>query len=341
MMRAHGYRSADGQIEMTDYNVLAAGQERVMKIYLAPLEGITGWIFRSAVHECFGGFDKYFVPFIRPNQMGHFSAREKKDILPEHNKGMRAVPQILTNRADDFLRTAEKLKDFGYEEINLNLGCPSKTVVTKGRGAGFLADPDRLDLFLEEIFGKCPVKISVKTRLGMEDASEFARLMEIYNQYPIEELIIHPRVQKDFYKNTPDLDTYAEAARSSRIPLCYNGDVFSKQDYEKLIAKFPDTDCIMTGRGILKDPSLARQLRGGKGADKAELRRFHDLLYAGYCEEMSGDRTILFKMKELWTYLAPLFADSKKYTKKIKKAEKCAVYEQLVDELFAGTELQP
>ena len=215
-----------------------------MKIYLAPLEGITGWIFRSAVHECFGGFDKYFVPFIRPNQMGHFSAREKKDILPEHNKGMRAVPQILTNRADDFLRTAEKLKDFGYEEINLNLGCPSKTVVTKGRGAGFLADPDRLDLFLEEIFGKCPVKISVKTRLGMEDASEFARLMEIYNQYPIEELIIHPRVQKDFYKNTPDLDTYAEAARSSRIPLCYNGDIFSKQDYEKLIAKFPDTDCI-------------------------------------------------------------------------------------------------
>lgn len=340
-MRAHGYRSADGQIEMTDYNVLAAGQERVMKIYLAPLEGITGWIFRSAVHECFGGFDKYFVPFIRPNQMGHFSAREKKDILPEHNKGMRAVPQILTNRADDFLRTAEKLKDFGYEEINLNLGCPSKTVVTKGRGAGFLADPDRLDLFLEEIFGKCPVKISVKTRLGMEDASEFARLMEIYNQYPIEELIIHPRVQKDFYKNTPDLDTYAEAARSSRIPLCYNGDIFSKQDYEKLILKFPDTDCIMTGRGILKDPSLARQLRGGKGADKAELRRFHDLLYAGYCEEMSGDRTILFKMKELWTYLAPLFADSKKYTKKIKKAEKCAVYEQLVDELFAGTELQP
>ena len=312
-----------------------------MKIYLAPLEGITGWIYRNALKECFGGFDKYFVPFIRPNQMGHFSAREKKDILPEHNKGMRAVPQILTNRADDFLRTAEKLKDFGYEEINLNLGCPSKTVVTKGRGAGFLADPDRLDLFLEEIFGKCPVKISVKTRLGMEDASEFTRLMEIYNQYPIEELIIHPRVQKDFYKNTPDLDTFAEAARTSRNPVCYNGDIFSKQDYEKLISKFPDIDCIMTGRGILKDPSLARRLRGGKGADKAELRRFHDLLYAGYCEEMSGDRTILFKMKELWTYLAPLFADSKKYAKKIKKAEKCAVYEQLVDELFAEAELQP
>ena len=312
-----------------------------MKIYLAPLEGITGWIFRSAVHECFGDFDKYFVPFIRPNQMGHFSAREKKDILPEHNKGMRTVPQILTNRADDFLRTAEKLKDFGYEEVNLNLGCPSKTVVTKGRGAGFLADPESLDRFLGEIFDRCPIRISLKTRLGMEDASEFAALMEIYNKYPAEELIIHPRVQKDFYKNTPDLGAFAAAADISRNPVCYNGDIFSVDDYERLKKRFPETDRVMTGRGVLKDPALGRRLRGGRGADKAELRRFHDLLYAGYCEEMSGDRTILYKMKELWTYLAPLFTDSKKYAKKIKKAEKCAVYEQIIDELFSETEVQP
>lgn len=312
-----------------------------MKIYLAPLEGITGWIFRNAVHECFGGFDKYFVPFIRPNQMGHFSAREKKDILPEHNKGMRTVPQILTNRADDFLRTAEKLKEFGYEEVNLNLGCPSKTVVTKGRGAGFLADPESLDRFLGEIFDRCPIRISLKTRLGMEDASEFAALMEIYNKYPAEELIIHPRVQKDFYKNTPDLGAFAAAADSSRNPVCYNGDIFSVDDYERLKKRFPETDRVMTGRGVLKDPALGRRLRGGRGADKAELRRFHDLLYAGYCEEMSGDRTILYKMKELWTYLAPLFTDSKKYAKKIKKTEKCAVYEQIIDELFSETEVQP
>ncbi len=312
-----------------------------MKIYLAPLEGITGWIFRSAVHECFGGFDKYFVPFIRPNQMGHLSAREKKDILPEHNTGMRTVPQILTNRADDFLRTAEKLKDFGYEEVNLNLGCPSKTVVTKGRGAGFLADPAGLDRFLGEIFEKSPVRISLKTRLGMEDASEFMALMKIYNKYPAEELIIHPRVQKDFYKNTPDLQAFARAADISRIPVCYNGDIFSVEDYERFTERFPGTDRVMTGRGVLKDPSLARKLRGGRGADKEELRRFHDILYAGYCEEMSGDRTILYKMKELWTYLAPLFSDSKKYAKKIKKAEKCIVYEQIIEDFFAETEVQP
>lgn len=321
------------------HSVYETEQESFMKLYLAPLEGITGWIYRSAVHECFGGFDKYFVPFIRPNQMGHFSAREKKDILPANNEGMRTVPQILTNRTDDFLRTAVKLKEYGYEEVNLNLGCPSKTVVTKGRGSGFLAEPERLEAFLDEVFEKCPIRISVKTRLGMEDASEFVKLMEIYNKYPMEELIIHPRVQKDFYRNTPDLDTFAQAFAVSCNPVCYNGDITSPGDVRKLTERFPDLDCVMMGRGILADPSLARQLTGGRRADKEELRRFHDLLYAGYCREMSGDRTILYKMKELWFYLAPIFADSKKYAKKIKKAEKCVVYEQIIDEMFEKEEL--
>ncbi len=310
-----------------------------MKIYLAPLEGITGWIYRSAVHECFGGFDKYFIPFIRPNQKGHFSAREKKDILPEHNKEMQAVPQILTNCSEDFLYTAEKLQEYGYEEINLNLGCPSKTVVTKGRGSGFLSDPDKLDRFLEEVFDRCPLKVSVKTRLGMEDAEEFHRLLAIYNRYPLEELIMHPRVQKDFYKNTPNLQVFGEALLKSRASVCYNGDITSVSDYCKLKDRFPDLECIMTGRGVLADPSLARQLRGGKGLDKEELRRFHDIVYEGYCQEMSGDRTILYKMKELWFYLAGVFADSKKYAKKIKKAERCTVYEQIIEELFEGTNL--
>lgn len=311
-----------------------------MRLYLAPLEGITGWIYRSAVYECFGGFDKYFVPFIRPNQMGHFSAREKKDILPAHNAGMRTVPQILTNQAGDFLRTAAKLKEYGYEEVNLNLGCPSKTVVTKRRGAGFLAEPEWLEAFLDEIFGKCPIKISVKTRLGMEEPGEFTRLLKIYNKYPMEELIIHPRVQKDFYKNTPRLEMFETALKESRNPLCYNGDINSVSDADRLQERFLQTDAIMMGRGVLADPSLARQIKGGRRADKEELRRFHDLLYSGYCEEMSGDRTILYKMKELWFYLADIFTDSKKYAKKIKKAEKCAVYEKIVEEMFRECELK-
>lgn len=306
---------------------------------MAPLEGITGWIYRRALHECFGGFDKYFVPFIRPNQMGHLSAREKKDIMPEHNQGMKTVPQILTNRAEDFIRTAEKLECYGYEEINLNLGCPSKTVVTKGRGAGFLARPEELNRFLDEIFEKCSLRISVKTRIGMEDAEEFPQLLEIYGQYPLAELIVHPRVQKDFYKNTPNMEAFSLAYETSRSPVCYNGDIRTPEDAKRIAGAYPELAGIMTGRGVLADPALARKMKGGKSADKEELRRFHDMVYEGYCGEMSGDRTILYKMKELWSYLAPIFEDSAKYAKKIKKAEKCAVYERIVEEMWGKLSL--
>ena len=310
-----------------------------MKIYLAPLEGITNYVYRRALFECFDGFDKYFIPFIRAKQNLNLSGREKKDLLPENNEGMYAVPQILTRKAEDFIRTVELLGEYGYEEVNLNLGCPSKTVVTKGCGAGFLDRPEELERFLDEIFEKCDIRISVKTRLGMEDASGFSELMNIYNKFPMEELIIHPRVQKDFYKNTPDLDRFAEAFATSKNPVCYNGDIFCGDDYQRICERFPELDTVMTGRGTLADPALARELRGGERLTKAEFRKFHDQVYQTYREEVSGDRNVLFKMKELWFYMGPLFTNNKKYLKKIKKSEKCIVYEGAVAELFSNEEL--
>lgn len=312
-----------------------------MKLYLAPLEGNTGYIYRRAVHDCFGGFDKYFIPFINPNQHGKLSAKEIADVLPEHNAGMHAVPQIMTKYADEFIHTAQILQEeYGYQEINLNLGCPSKTVVTKGRGAGFLEHPDELEKFLDRIFEKCRVKISVKTRLGMSEAWEFEDLLEIYNCFPMEELIIHPRVQKDYYKNLPDLEAFSKGFGDSKNPVCYNGNIFSAEDYRRICERFPELDCIMMGRGVMTNPALARELKGGKGLDKEELRRFHDLLYAEYCKVLSGDRNILFRMKELWSYLILLFEDPKKYAKKIKKSEKCVTYEKAVQELFSEAVLQ-
>jgi tRNA-dihydrouridine synthase len=306
-----------------------------MKLYMAPLEGITGYVFRSTYQSCFGNIDKYFVPFIKPNQNGHLSSRERQDILPENNKGMYTVPQILTNSPEDFLRTVKKLQQYGYKEVNLNLGCPSRTVVTKGRGAGFLAEPEKLESFLDYIFDKTDVEISIKTRLGMEKAEEFERILAIYNRYPLKELIIHPRVQKDFYKNHPNREAYRDASGQSKNPVCYNGDIFSIQDYRTFMEQFPETKMIMLGRGLLMNPGLAGEIRCQEPMDKKTLREFHDRLYAGYCEALSGEKTILFKMKELWSYLAPAFSDYQKYAKRIKKAERLIRYEEAVDELFA------
>ena len=309
-----------------------------MKYYLAPMEGLTTFVFRNAYHRYFHPMDKYFTPFIVPHILKDFDARERKELDPEHNRGKDVVPQILTNNSDDFIRTAKALQEMGYEEVNLNLGCPSKTVVSKRRGAGFLQEPKVLNQFLEEIFSGLDMKISIKTRLGMEFPVEFEELLEIYNQYPLEELIVHPRVQKDYYKNTPNLEMFALAVQKSRNLLCYNGDLFTREDISRFSDAFPQVHCVMLGRGILANPALLDEVEVGKSSSKAILRKFHDEIYEGYQEICSGDRNTLFKMKEFWSYLIHMLPEEnqKKALKKIKKSEKLLVYDRVIDEIFGG-----
>ena len=312
-----------------------------MEYYFAPMEGITGYIHRNVHHSLFPGISKYFTAFIAPGQKGKFSAREKNDILPDHNRGICTVPQLLTNNPQDFITTAVKLGEMGYREINLNLGCPSRTVVTKYRGSGFLAKPGELDAFFAEVFSACggegslgEMQISVKTRLGVEEPEEFFRILDIYNRYPLKELIIHPRTQRDFYSGPVHMDLFAYGAEHSRCPVCYNGDIRTGEDMRALEERFPALDRVMIGRGLLVDPALHLQLQGGRMPDKAALRTFHDRIYDWYRQEIPGARPVLFKMKELWAYMGQLFEDGRRPLKKIRKAERTEAYEAAVEELF-------
>jgi tRNA-dihydrouridine synthase len=310
-----------------------------MKYYLAPLEGITGYIYRNAYHKCFQPMDKYFTPFLTPNQNKTLKSKELNDILPENNRGLKIVPQILTNHGADFISTVEKLQFFGYKEVNLNLGCPSRTVVTKNKGAGFLAQREQLNQFLEFVFSNTTASISVKTRIGKESPDEFRELLKIYNQYPLEELIIHPRTQTDYYNNHPNLEMFQYGMENGKAPVCYNGDIFRKDDYENLRKEFQEVETVMLGRGILRNPNFAGLLKGEAELTKEKLQEFHDILYNSYKEVLFGDRNVLFKMKELWFYLINLFPDAQKYEKKIKKSQRGVEYEENVQKLFEEKEI--
>lgn len=305
---------------------------------LAPMEGITTYIYRSTFEKYYGGIDRYYTPFLASM---HLSSREKNEVLPEHNEGMTLIPQILSNRADEFLKITKTLQDFGYDTVNLNLGCPSGTVVSKHRGSGFLAVPDELDTFLAEIFDKCPLNISIKTRLGISDESEWDTILKIYEKYPISELIIHTRLQKDFYKLPTRPHTFA-AARKLGIPLCYNGDITSPEAQQAALTADPHIDRFMLGRGIIGDPELIESLSGGTPArDKDRLQSFLTDICDRYLAEMSGgERNTLYKLKEIWVYLGALFTDADKYVKKIKKANRLAEYESAMLALFDNCEMK-
>ena len=309
--------------------------DKIVKYYMAPLESVTTWIYRQAHAKIYGRLDKYFIPFLEPHEKRDFKTRELQEILPEHNENIYVVPQILTNRSEGFIKLAKALKDWGYEEINLNLGCPSKTVVTKGKGSGFLAKPEELERFLTEIFDALSgeVKISVKTRIGKEDPEEFPALLELFNKYPMEELIIHPRVQKDGYGNVPRLELYELAEKQSVNPLCYNGDLYTREQIRNFAERFPGTERLMFGRGFLRDPGLLYN----EGKDSKDIFEkfwaFHDLVYEGYQERNMGDRNVLFKMKELWSYQVYQFSEPERLFKTFKKVQDCNEYEQMIRNL--------
>ena len=305
-----------------------------MKFYLAPMEGITGHIYRNSYEKYFHNIDKYFTPFIVPNQSVSLKTKELKDLLPQNNKGLNIVPQILTNDADGFILTANKLKQLGYEEINLNLGFPAGTVVSKKRGAGFLAYPEELDKFLDEIYKIDNMKISIKTRLGKERADEFYKLIEIYNKYPLEELIIHPRTREDFYGNTPNLEVFKDALKLSKHSICYNGDIFTLNSYNKIINEFPEVNKVMLGRGILANPGLIGEIKNNEFANKEIIKMFHDEIFEKYTILLNEDKNAMYRMKELWGYMSHIFTNNKKYYKKIKKAQKAIDYKNAVNSLF-------
>lgn len=328
-----------------------------MQIYFAPLESITGYVFRNVYEEYYGGIDRYFTPFITATDSRRLRNKEMRDILPENNQVGCLIPQIMSNRAEEFLRVADQMAELGYDTVNLNLGCPARTVVSKGKGSGFLARTVALDRFLEEIYRECPLKISIKTRLGVDDPEEFLEIVDIYNKYPVEELIIHPRVQKDYYKNTPNLEMFAEAVRRCNMPLCYNGDICSLEDYERIRKRFPVVPRMMIGRGLMAHPELALQIQEREAdwsvktaADPGEqtdgIRNLSDrerlnhigayanALCEAYCEAYGPGQPVLFKMKELWGFLADSMPDGKKLRKKIHKTQRLDGYQRLMREVF-------
>lgn len=300
-----------------------------MKFYMAPLEGITTYIYRNIHHHRFPGLEKYYTPFVSPTSNHDFKSREKRDVLPENNRGIPLVPQILSNHADEFLYTAERLIEYGYSEINLNLGCPSGTVVAKGRGSGFLSDLEGLNRFLGEIFDKLAVPISIKTRIGRNEPSEFRDILAIYNKYPICELTIHPRVRADFYRGTPDWDVFEEALENSVNPVCYNGDINSVEDYERFCERFPTVEQIMIGRGLIANPALVREIKTKQPMSWQERVQYAQELQCAY-EKIMPEIPVLYKMKEIWSYMATAHPDSAKVWKKIKKTKHLAEYERVL-----------
>jgi len=304
-------------------------------LILAPIRGITDCHFRSLFNTYFPGFDSALAPFINPQRSSHYQPKQLKDLLPEANIDFPVVPQLLHTNTDDFLFLASRLHDLGYKEINWNLGCPAPMVTKKKRGSGLLPFPDEILLFLDKVIPKLPVRLSIKTRLGLESPKELLALLPNLNEYPLSEIIIHGRLGQQAYKGSTDRISIAQCVAKSNHSIVYNGDITSLNEFKELQLQFPEITKWMIGRGVLKNPFLAGEIAGGKATEPLQqLQFFHNDLYSCYRELLSGQAHLLGRMKQLWFYLSAMFPPRKKTWKKIKKCNTEQHYQDVIDALF-------
>lgn len=293
-----------------------------MRYYFAPMEGLTDSIYRRIHHKYFPGVDRYYMPFMSPTVHRSLTPREERELPYADSEAFHAVPQLLTKVSADFLWAAEQCRDRGYDEVNLNLGCPSGTVVAKGKGSGMLRDTEALHRFLDEIFSGAPLPISVKCRLGIEDPNEFPAILDIFNRYPIKELTLHPRVRKAFYKGSVNMEMFRYCAENSKNPLCFNGNLYSKSDISAFSAQFPEIEAVMLGRALIADPGMLSE--GGTTAEK--LEPFYDELLDAYTREFGGPRNAMFRLKENWRMVICLFDSNEKLKKRLLKTTDIAEF---------------
>lgn len=308
-----------------------------MNYYAAPMEGLTDRIWRQVHQKWFGAADapmRYYAPFLSPPENRVLIPKKMAELAPEANAGTVVIPQLLARDGELAAWMIGEVRKLGYTEVNLNFGCPSGTVTAKGKGAGMLRDPARLDAFLDAVFSAVESPVSVKTRIGVQNPEEFAALLDIYNRYPICELTIHPRVMKQLYRGQADRAAFAAALPECRMPVCYNGDVTTPEELHALEAEFPQLSGIMVGRGLIADPALFRRARGGAPASREELRGYCDDLYHDYTEAFGAASCAVSRMKAHWFYLIHRFEGADPLEKPLRKAREGWEYETVVNRIF-------
>ena len=304
----------------------------------SPLQGFTDFRFRNAFHHYFGGIDTFYSPYIRLNGKFKIKTSYQNDLLQENNSTLEVIPQIITNDAEEFLFVAKYVQSLGYKELNWNLGCPYPMVAKSGMGSGLICNPTKINNILERAHNETDILVSMKMRMGYDNAEEILDVFPILDEYPLKNIAIHARIGKQLYKGSVDLDAFERCITSTKHKLYYNGDITSVATFKSMQKRFPSLDHFMIGRGLIADPFLPQMIKN----DTTEypknrwdiFEEFHNTIYKQYDDYLSGPTPIKMKMLGFWEFFSQSYSNPQKTYKAIKKASNPLKYKQAVSTIF-------
>ncbi len=245
-----------------------------MKILLAPMDGITDFHVRQLLTSV-GGFDLAFSEFLRVTESTYprrVFYQNCPEINPEINRqannishtysGTPVYIQLLGSHAGYLSENAVKAVELGVKGIDLNFGCPAKTVNGHGGGAVLLKDPENLSNLISSVRKALPdgTPLSAKMRLGYEDSSLLLENALAIEAAGADFLTIHARTKMDGYRPPAKWDEVSKLYEKVKIPIVLNGEIWDTEDYFQC-QKISHCKDIMLGRGAFSRPDLAKQIK--------------------------------------------------------------------------------
>lgn len=304
----------------------------------SPLQGFTDFRFRNAFHHYFGGIDTFYSPYIRLNGKFKIKVSYENDLLQENNSTLKVIPQIITNDAEEFLFVAKYVQSLGYKELNWNLGCPYPMVAKSGMGSGLICNPSKIAHILERAHKETDILVSMKMRMGYDNAEEILEVFPILDQYPLKNIAIHARIGKQLYKGPVDLDAFERCITSTKHKLYYNGDITSVAAFKSIQARFTSLDHFMIGRGLIADPFLPQMIKNDTTVHPKNrwdiFEEFHNTIYKQYDDYLSGPTPIKMKMLGFWEFFSQSCSNPQKTLKTIKKATNPFKYKDAVSSIL-------
>ncbi len=304
---------------------------------LAPFQGITTKVYRNAFARHFPGLDRVFAPFVSGVHPDKVNLSVFDDVLPIADNVIETIPQFVSIDHREVLAIARTLADAGYEHVNWNMGCPFSRLANKKRGCGILPFPDLIRALLDEIMPRIPVKLSIKTRLGYKSPQELEKVLKVMNEYPVHELIIHPRIGLQRYKGDTNPEGFAKNSGLSKMPVTYNGDIYHATRHLELQARFPAINSWMVGRGALINPFLPARIKGIKLSDtekRERMARFEQEVFSGISNRVQNEKKHIGQMKAVWYYMNGVFSGGKQYFQGLKVCEDSRSYRKFADDLL-------
>lgn len=301
------------------------------KIFAAPLQGYTNAPFRHFHADLFGGVDAYYSPFIRVED-GDVRRRDLIDLMSPLNANHCLVPQIIFKDELEFSKLVDRVESLGFNEVDLNLGCPFPPQLKRGRGAALIVNPDILQKISDIMVSLASMRFSLKMRIGVSAADDWRESIGVINNMPLQHITVHPRIAAQGYDGRVDIAQFERILGESSHPVIYNGDILSAEGIGAVISRFPSIAGVMIGRGLLRSPAIASDWTGeapaGRRSDLTRLLMLHEPIYTHYCETLCGESQILSKIKPFWDYAKPELPN--KMYKAIKKASSLSKYEMAV-----------